>query len=155
MSVSDMENLLRSAGVDSADPLVATALQEYANRFASSLLCDAKDYANHAGHSDIEVGDAKIAVALADINIMSQDPRERAVTEAKAAINSIDLVKAVDDKTWHRNRYPKDPTSSDPTRSLLQRTYTIVPSTEALEQQRQLGEGQANQTDSFQPMEVN
>jgi len=154
MAAEEVTAILNSMGVESADPQVAVALMEYANRVASTLLCDSKDYANHAGHADIEVGDAKTAVAMTDMNIMSQDPREKAIKDVKPHVNAIDLSKAVDDKTF-LHRYPKDPTASlDPTKSLLQRTYTIVPSTEGLEEQQRLGGGQANQTDSFQPMQL-
>jgi histone H3/H4 len=153
MAEEEITTILKSMGVDNADPMVAVALQECASRFASTLLCDSKDYASHAGHPDIDVGDAKMAIAMADLNIMSHDPRQKVVIEQRSAVNNIDLVKACDDKAWV-HRYPKDPTMVDPTKTLLQRTYTIVPSTEALPQQQHLGEHRQNQTDFFQPMKL-
>ena len=149
----EMEAILQSMGVENADPLVAFALQEYANRFASGLLCDSKDYANHAGHIDIDVGDAKTAITMSDIHIMGSDPREKIMIDMQSTVNAIDLAKVVDDKCW-LIRYPKDASNSEPTKSLLQLTYTIVPSTEALQQFQEMGEYQGNQTDSFQPMHV-
>jgi len=49
--------ILESMGIDKYDPLVPTALNEYATRLASELLKDARDYAAHAGRS---VGDSGI-----------------------------------------------------------------------------------------------
>lgn len=153
MSQEDIEAILKSMGVENADALVAPALQEYANRFASSLLCDCKDYANHAGHSDIDVGDAKTAIAMSDTHIMGSDPREKVMLEMQSTVNSLDLAKIADDKSW-LIRYPKDVNVLDPTKSLLQRTYTIVPSTEALKQSGGVGQTEGNSSDTFQPMHV-
>ena len=41
-------SVLQSMGIQSYDPLVATALSEYARRYAASLLLDARDFAAHA-----------------------------------------------------------------------------------------------------------
>ena len=153
MAQEEIETILKSMGVENAEPLVAVALQEYANRFASNLLCDSRDYATHAGHADIEVSDAKMAIAMSDVNILSHDPRQKAVMDVKPVVNKFDLARSVDENAWV-HRYPKDPSMVDPTKSLMQRTYTLVPSTEVSQQQAQLGEHQSNQTDSFQPMQV-
>jgi histone H3/H4 len=53
-SVSDeaiFASILESMGIDEYDPLVTTALSEYARRYAASLISDAKDYAAHAGRT--------------------------------------------------------------------------------------------------------
>jgi transcription initiation factor TFIID subunit 9B len=155
MSAQEVESILSGMGVESDDPAVIAALQEYANRFAATLLCDCKDYANHAGHKDIDVNDAKAAIAMCDTHILGSDPREKIMVDMQQVVNSADLSKLVDDKAW-LIRYPKDPTSLDPTKTLLQRTYTIVPSTEVLQhQQDHAGEHQGNSSAaSFQPMAV-
>ena len=44
-------NVLRSMGIQNYDPLVTTALNEYARSYTASLLIDAKDYAAHANRS--------------------------------------------------------------------------------------------------------
>jgi histone H3/H4 len=41
-------NVLKSMGIQSYDPKVTTALSEYARRYATSLLTDAQDFAEHA-----------------------------------------------------------------------------------------------------------
>lgn len=44
-------SILESMGIGNYDPLVTTALSEYARRYAASLISDAKIYALHAGRS--------------------------------------------------------------------------------------------------------
>ena len=44
-------NVLRSMGIQNYDPLVTTALNEYARSYTASLLIDAKDFAAHANRS--------------------------------------------------------------------------------------------------------
>jgi histone H3/H4 len=41
-------SIIQSMGIHNYDPLVITALNEYARRYAGSLLLDANDYAEHA-----------------------------------------------------------------------------------------------------------
>lgn len=41
-------SIILSMGIHNYDPLVITALNEYARRYAGSLLLDANDYAEHA-----------------------------------------------------------------------------------------------------------
>lgn len=41
-------SIIQSMGIHNYDPLVIAALNEYARRYAGSLLLDAKDYAEHA-----------------------------------------------------------------------------------------------------------
>jgi histone H3/H4 len=50
-------SIIHSMGIHNYDPLVITALNEYARRYAGSLLLDAKDYAEHADRpvSDINI----------------------------------------------------------------------------------------------------
>ena len=38
-------------GINNYDPLVITALNEYARRYAGTLLLDAQDYAEHASRT--------------------------------------------------------------------------------------------------------
>lgn len=44
-------NVLRSMGIQNYDPLVITALNEYARSYTASLLIDAKEYAAHANRT--------------------------------------------------------------------------------------------------------
>ena len=60
------ESILKSMGVEVYEPNVVTALAEYARRFTSELLSDAKDYSNHAGKTDIDSSDIKLSLELMD-----------------------------------------------------------------------------------------
>ena len=52
-------SILKSMGIQNYDPLVITALNEYARRYAGNLLTDAKDYAKHADRQVItEISDS-------------------------------------------------------------------------------------------------
>lgn len=44
-------SILKSMGINNYDPLVTTALNEYARRYAGTLLLDAQDYAEHASRT--------------------------------------------------------------------------------------------------------
>ena len=46
-------SILQSMGIHKHDPLVVTALNEYARRYAGTLLTDAKCYSEYAGRSVI------------------------------------------------------------------------------------------------------
>jgi hypothetical protein len=48
-------SIIQSMGIHNYDPLVITALNEYARRYAGSLLIDAKDYAEHADRPVSEI----------------------------------------------------------------------------------------------------
>lgn len=151
---AEIERILRSMGVDKFDPLVVSALQEYANRFASELVCDAKDYAAHAGHADVEIADAKAAVSLSSTYFLGPDPREKEALEKKQKVNKEGLASLVDAKIW--TRYPGVTDKAlDPSKALLQRSYTLVPSNQA--QQSSLKDGPSaigNEDGDFAPMQM-
>jgi histone H3/H4 len=149
--LESFENILSSMGIDKYDPEVLPALEEFARRFAVDILCDARDYANHAGRSDIDVKDVKLAVKLSGAESATTGELERAVNDAKDQINKIPLGKIIDE-TVHSIRYAKDRLKrgdtaiyshaekekvqeildlSDPVTGLLQRTYTLVPGNQA------------------------
>lgn len=48
-------SILKSMGINNYDPLVTTALNEYARRYAGTLLLDAQDYAEHASRTVIQL----------------------------------------------------------------------------------------------------
>lgn len=89
--------------------------------FASELLCDAKDYADHAERLDIVVEDVKLAVKLSDMRVTGVDPRIQIVNKVASQINSKDLIELLN-KDDVSIRYPKSLQDS-----LLERTYTFVP----------------------------
>ena len=150
----DIERIIRAQlGASNYDPLVVDAMLEYANRFASELLCDAKDYSAHAGHADIELSDAKMAVAMSDTYFLGPDPREKEAVEKKVKVNKENLATMVDGKIW--TRYPKVTEKyMDPTTVLLQRTYTLVPSSEVMQTQQQGDQDGENSSETFAPMQM-
>ena len=45
---------------------MVTAIAEYARRFSVEILSDAMDYAPHAGRSEIDAADIRLALSLLD-----------------------------------------------------------------------------------------
>ena len=152
MSGGSIETILSSMGVDNYDPLVVTALKEYAHTFAGEILCDATDYARHRGKGEIEIADAKLAMNLTKNLNVAVTPQERIINDTRDMINRIPLHKLIPQETFG-SRYPKErmyttiisspaalpgqpapaPVTErgelipDPATGLLQRRYTLVP----------------------------
>ncbi len=148
-----IEPILASMGIESYDPLVVTALKEYAHTFAGDILCDATDYCRHRGKGEIEVADAKLAMNLTKNLNVAVTPQERIINETRDMINRVPLQKLIPQDTFGP-RYPKErlyatkvvtPSPAapglpapapitekgellpDPATGLLQRRYTLVP----------------------------
>ena len=92
----------------------------YATRFTSEILCDAKDFATHAGRNEIEVDDIKLAIRLHDSRTNAFDPKLKFVLDTQEIINAKPLP-----------HIPEDRLLSLPENNLLQRTFTFVPGKEA------------------------
>ena len=151
---AEIERILRSMGVNQFEPLVVSALQEYANRFASELACDAKDYATHAGHADVEINDAKAAVSLSNTYFLGPDPREKEALDKKQRVNKEGLASMVDAKIWTRYPGVTDKTI-DPSKSLLQRSYTLVPSNQSQQLTSSATDSATSKADGeFAPMQM-
>mmetsp|Transcript_8924 Transcript_8924/g.14835 ORF Transcript_8924/g.14835 Transcript_8924/m.14835 type:complete len:192 (+) Transcript_8924:147-722(+) len=114
--------ILESMGIDKYDPLVPTALNEYATRLASELLKDARDYAAHAGRSDIEADDIKLAVKLSDSHCAGIDANENVQMHIQRQLQMKGLTQLADPESV-LHRYPQD--------MLMQRTFTFIPGAEA------------------------
>jgi hypothetical protein len=104
------------------DPLVLSALSEYAKRLATDILCDAKDYSSHAGHADIEVSDAKLALKLYDSRIAGVDTRLKHLHDMKNELNSKPLPPIP--SSCRERLFPAE-------YNLLNRTYTLISGAEA------------------------
>ena len=125
--------MLTSMGVQRYDPLVVTALNEYAERLTGDLLCDARDYANHrtAGH-DLDASDIKLAVKLSRVYTARAQPVDGAVKEIMYSVNKVPLSTQVNSDTFIV-RYPKVQHAllgeghTDVVSGLRQRPYTLVP----------------------------
>ena len=114
------ESILKAMGIEQYDPQVVEALSEYTRRFTSEILCDAKDYATHAGHPELGADDIKLAMKLHDSRTNAIDPRLKFIYDAHEAINSKPLP-----------HIPEDRLLRLPESNLLQRTFTFVPGREA------------------------
>ena len=73
-----------------------SALLEVSHRIASELLCDAKDYSEHAEHSDIEVDDVRLAIHLGENRYNGLDPRQEVINKVVKTINNKDLYSSLD-----------------------------------------------------------
>lgn len=114
--------LLKVMGVENYDPTVLTALSEYARRFTSDILSDAKDYATHAGRSEIDISDLKLAITLFDSRTTGINVRTKCLHDAAEEINSRPLP-PISVSTGSRLSLPSN--------DLLNRAYSLVPGSEA------------------------
>lgn len=133
-------DILLSMGITKFDPLLPAALNEYAARIASEILCDAHDYACHAEKTEITVEDVNLSLKLNDNLLFGIDSREKTINELKEEINKKDLVNFVDEDSV-LIRYPPD--------MFLQRIHKYVPGYEAYPMQTESKRVEDNQ----QPME--
>ena len=113
--------IMRSMGITEYDSAVMNAVDEYARKFAAELLCDAKDYASYAGHSEIAVNDITLSLKLSDMRVMGIDPKDTIINTVKDDINKQDLIDLLDPESV-QIRYPS--------KTLLQQTYNYVPSSD-------------------------
>lgn len=127
----EIERILTNMGIK-YDPLVVTALNDYATRIAGDILCDARDYANHRGAGpDLDVSDVKLATKLSTAYSARALPVEASSTQVQELINRVPLANQVN-KEDYVLRYPKQKHPlvdvPDMVTGLLQRTYTLIPS---------------------------
>lgn len=113
--------ILASMGIKEYDTLVPVALNDYCRRFASELLCDAKDYASYANRAEITVEDINLALKLSDTRVMGVDPKDTIINNMKNEINKQDMSPL--DAKAAITRYPIG--------SLLEQTQTYMPAWEA------------------------
>lgn len=105
--------------LDHADPSVIAALGEYARRYASELLLDAKDYANHSGRHDISAEDLKLAIRFHDSQVQGTPS---ALSNVRAdLINRQPLTEIPETYTYS---WPADD-------HLLVQSHTYVPAAQA------------------------
>mmetsp|Transcript_31652 Transcript_31652/g.30169 ORF Transcript_31652/g.30169 Transcript_31652/m.30169 type:complete len:202 (+) Transcript_31652:182-787(+) len=122
-------SIIQSMGIHNYDPLVITALNEYARRYAGSLLIDAKDYAEHADRPEMELEDMQIAVKLSDERTLGLDPRQRLIQGIERDINTgenRDLLKLLN-KESVLNRYPPG--------AYKQRCYSYIPGIDSFQEE--------------------
>lgn len=119
--------IMKSMGIDPemCEPNVAVAFEAYARRFAGELLRDAMDYANHANRTDIDIEDIRLAIRMSDSYVTGIDPRLQIINKVADSINQKSLESMLPKENVFI-RYPPDLQDS-----LLQRTFTCVPGTQA------------------------
>ena len=83
--------LLELLCVDDYEPDVLEGLDFYARRLASELICDACDYAAHAGRHEIEEDDIKMATELHFVT----SARGAEVGHTRKLHGSIDLINSL------------------------------------------------------------
>jgi len=118
-------DILHSMGIDQYEPQVIQALSEYARRITSELLCDAKDYSNHAQKNDIDSDDMDLAIKLSMHRRSGIAANTELMNKFARTINSQDLSEIID-KERVLIKYPRKLHES-----LLQRSYTYIPGSQA------------------------
>ena len=133
-------SVLASMGMapDSYDPALPEAMSMYSRRFASELMCDAKDYSEHAARADIEVDDVKLAANLTASRVLALDPRQSIANRIAADVNMKDLVQIMD-KESALHKLPKQLYEN-----LLQRNFTYVPGSEAYRETEGTNDGSSS-----------
>ena len=109
-------SIVEAIGIKDHDPLVLAAVSEYARSFAMDILCDAKDYAAHAGRREVTSADVSLALKLKDSNASGQRESAAKVNEARAIINEKPLPVIPETFTFS---WPKD--------NLLTQQHTHAP----------------------------
>lgn len=89
--------------------------------FASEILCDAKDYAGHAGRQELSAEDIAVALKLYDGHLTGVDQREQVLSELRATTNKKSITDFADSSVLHHL----------PSNALLQRSHTYIPGLEA------------------------
>ena len=118
-------DILGSMDIDKYDHYVILALSEYAKRITSELLCDAKDYSNHAQKNDIDTDDMDTAIKLSMHKRSGITANTETMNKFARTINSQDLSEIID-KDRVLIKYPRKLHES-----LLQRSYTYIPGSQA------------------------
>ncbi|CAN0405160.1 unnamed protein product, partial [Ectocarpus sp. 8 AP-2014] len=72
--------LLKDAGVTSYEPRVVSHLVDRMRRYTREVLIDARDYADHAGRTDLGMQDVRLAVRKKQ-DALSAGPPSREVRE--------------------------------------------------------------------------
>lgn len=111
-----MIDILRSMGIENFDPALPAALNEYARRFASEILCDAKDYSVHACRNEINSSDLATALKLCTTHLTGPEQKEQIIIECRNQINKRSLVDLVNQSAVLHHL---------PERALIQRYETI------------------------------
>lgn len=108
-------SIVEMMGIKDHDPLVLAAVSEYARSFAMDILCDAKDYASHAGRHEVTSADVSLALKLKDSNVSGLRESAAKVNETRAIINEKPLPVIPETFTFS---WPKD--------NLLTQQYTYT-----------------------------
>eukprot|EP01039_Chlorochromonas_danica_P008553 gene8553-9426_t len=118
-----MIQILHSMGIEDFEANVPAALNDFARRLAAELLCDAQDYAVHAGRQhDIQAKDVTLAQRLSDGRLAGLDHRDQVLNDVRTAINKRSLTDFADPSAVLL-RYPKA--------ALVQRAHSYQPAAEA------------------------
>lgn len=109
--------------------------------FAAELLCDAQDYAVHAGRQDIQAKDVTLAQRLSDGRLAGMDHRDQVLNDVRTAINKRSLTDFADPSAVLL-RYPKA--------ALVQRAHSYQPAAEAYGDLEIAADGQEEEAEAGQ-----
>ncbi|GJP33832.1 hypothetical protein CLOM_g18339 [Closterium sp. NIES-68] len=84
-------SILKSMGVDDYEPRVVHQLLEFAYRYMTDVLGEARVYSEHAGRSSLEVDDVRLAVQSKVSFSFSQPPPREVLMELARARNSVPI----------------------------------------------------------------
>eukprot|EP00899_Mesostigma_viride_P017926 jgi/Mesvir1/26134/Mv06847-RA.1 len=83
--------ILKSMGVEECEPRVINQLLEFKHRYVAEVLQDAAVYADHAGRSEIEIGDVKLGIQGRVSFSFTQPPPREVLFELCQQRNSVPL----------------------------------------------------------------
>jgi len=86
-----MATILRDLGINDYEPGVVTQMLEYSYRYITSVLEDARLYANHARKKAVDVEDVKIAVQMQCEQNNTSPPSREVLLELSQFRNSTQL----------------------------------------------------------------
>mmetsp|Transcript_39974 Transcript_39974/g.64852 ORF Transcript_39974/g.64852 Transcript_39974/m.64852 type:complete len:174 (+) Transcript_39974:130-651(+) len=79
-----VSQILRSMGVEEADPRIINQFLDFMHRYVAEVLQDARDYADHCGRSLIDFDDLRLSIqSRVNFSFTQPPPRELLVELAK------------------------------------------------------------------------
>ncbi|XP_054708629.1 transcription initiation factor TFIID subunit 9-like [Uloborus diversus] len=84
-------NMLKEMGVSDYEPAVVNHLMNFAYRYTSDILTDARVYSAHAKKKTIDADDIALAIKIKDETTFVSPPSKEVIAEAAAARNSMPL----------------------------------------------------------------
>uniref|UniRef100_T1HLJ8 Transcription initiation factor TFIID subunit 9 n=2 Tax=Rhodnius prolixus TaxID=13249 RepID=T1HLJ8_RHOPR len=84
-------SMLKELGISNYEPRVVNQLLEFATRYVSCVLDDARAFANHSKKKTIDVDDIKLAVGMQMEKVFTTPPPRDLLLEVARSKNSVPL----------------------------------------------------------------